>query len=153
MTFERLMSRAFGKESMTFWIFGPRGLTIKDVEHYLAEGGDINRRTEYGNTLLHTAADNQQLDLVEFLIARGADVNARGACGYTPLHYAVDIECNTQCRPNYYSPAEFRVTKLLLQAGADDSLRDENGQTARDVAVEYGEAALYDLLPRRQIPK
>src|SRR5689334_4828287 len=147
MTFERLMSRSFGKESSSFWSFNlsPRGLQVKDVQQYLDEGGDPNRRTEHQQTLLHIAADNGDLDVIKLLIAHGADINARGYRNYTPLHLAVDGDCNTSGRDGRVA-TELPAAKLLIESGADESIRDDDGEIPRDTAVLYGKitAALYD---------
>ena len=134
MSFEHLISRSFGKESSSFWRGGPRGLSIENVRRYLDEGGDPNRRTESGQTLLHIATDNGQVELMQLLVARGADGNARGHHGYTPLHLAVDTDCDTS------------------RLGADELARDDDGETARDVAVAYSrhETQLYDDIPRHR---
>ena len=150
MTLEKLLSRAYGKESSSFWRGGPRGLTIEDVRRYLDAGGDVNGRFESGDTLLQNAASNLQTEIVKLLVARGADVNAKGSHGYTALHDAVDMECNTQSREDYSRASELPLTQILIDAGADETLRDDDNETARDIAVAYGEAetALYDSLPR-----
>jgi len=145
------MSRSFGAESSTFWSGGPRGLRLEEVQRYLDEGGDPNRRTETGQTLLHIAADNGEIDIVGLLLARGADVNARGFHGYTPLHLAVDADCDTSVRDGRRA-TELPLTKALLGFGADESVRDDEGETARDFAVAYGEAEtqFYDQISRNQ---
>jgi hypothetical protein len=151
MTFERLMSRAFGKESSSFRRGGPRGLRMEEVQQYLNDGGDVNRRTEAGQTLLHIAADNSQMDTVRLLVSGGADINAKGYHGYTPLHLAVDMDCNTQSGRDDSRATELPVAKFLIDAGADESVQDDDGETARDIAVAYGkaEADLYDSISRR----
>jgi uncharacterized protein len=153
MTFENLMNRSFGKESSRFWSFslGPCGFQIKDVQRYLDEDGDPNRRTEHQQTLLHIAAQNGDLEVVKLLVARGADLNTKGFHGYTPLHLAVDADCDTSPRDGRRA-TELPLTTLLISLGADESIRDDDGEIARDCAVAYGtrETALYDAIPRRQ---
>jgi ankyrin repeat protein len=137
-TFEQLMKKACDRP--------------EDVERYLQAGGDVNRRTQAGHSLLHLAADNGVVDLIRLLIARGADINAKGYHGYTPLHLAVDVDCNTESRDGRRATA-LPVTETLIQLGADETIRDDDGETARDVAITYGEGevVLYDALPRRQV--
>jgi ankyrin repeat protein len=170
MTFERLMSRSFGKESSNFWSWSlsPRGLQIRDVRQYLDDGGDPNHRNERQQTLLHIAADNGEVEIVKLLLARGVDINARGYRNYTALHLTVDAECVVLTekwlstspwrfrRPQNvtmskdYRLAELSLTKVLIDAGADESARDDDGDTPRDIAVVYGKklAALYDAVSK-----
>ena len=151
LTYEQLMSRSFGKESSSFWSFtlSPRGLQVKDVQRYLDGGGDPNGRTEHQQTLLHIAADNSELDVIKLLISRGADLNAKGFHGYSPLHLAVDADCDTSARKNRRL-SELPVTRLLIESGADEFIRDDEGEIPRDTAVAYGKVAteLYDAIPR-----
>src|SRR4051812_7902027 len=152
MTYERLMSRSFGKESSSFWSFSlsPGGLQIADVRQYLDEGGDVNRRDEHQKTLLHIAADNGELEIIKLLLARGADINARSYRNYTALHLAVDMECvgltekwlstrtwrlwgqQNRMISNDRLVGELPLTKFLIDAGADESARDDDGEIPRD---------------------
>ncbi len=151
MTFERLLSRSFGKESSRFWSSSPRGLTIQDVHAYLDEGGNPNQTKEDAQTLLHIAAQNGDLEIARLLLARGADINAKGYRGYTPLHLAVDSDCDTSGRDGL-APTELSMTRLLLESGADESILDDGGNVPRDTAVAYGNKslALYDSISKRQ---
>src|SRR5262249_24018379 len=111
MTFEKLMRKSFREESL--WRGGPRGLRLKEVQRYLDEGGDPNRRTDSGDTLLHLATSNENIEVIELLLARGADVNARGYRGYTPLSLAVASDCDTAPRDGRHA-TELPLTGLLL---------------------------------------
>jgi len=151
MTFEKLMSRSFGKESSSFWSLSlsPRGLQVKDVQQYLDNGGDPNQRTKDQQTLLHIAADNSDLEIVKLLIAHGAEVNTKGFRGYTPLHLAVDADCDTSARDDRRL-TDLPVTRILIESGADESIRDDEGEVPRDTAVACGKIAiqLYDAISR-----
>ncbi len=67
------------------------------------------------------------------MLANGADVNKANYQGDTPLHTAAfwGIEANI---------------KLLLQYGADRSIKNKNGETAYDVAMAMGYTDLAKLL-------
>ena len=72
-----------------------------------------------GTTLLHVAAEYQNLEAASMLLDRGADVNARadidekGVGGQTPIFHSV-----TQFEDN-----GLPVTRLLVERGADLSVR------------------------------
>lgn len=87
----------------------------------------VHQRSEYnGNTLLHIAANHQQIAAVEFLIDCGADVAARAGEGWQPLHNAA-------------GQGDVELLEVLLAAGAEP--RTEacgDGGTALVHALSYG---------------
>ena len=90
----------------------------------------VNARDEYGHTILHLAAYNNDAESVEEALNCGADVNARDDEGYTALLYAACFG---------YS----KVAKILLQHGAKVNItyRDPNysdGVTVLHVAKMNG---------------
>lgn len=66
------------------------------VEYVLAKGVDINAICYDGKTALHSAAQCNNTEIVEFLIAHGANLNAltkvvnKGDTGQTPLDVAIE---------------------------------------------------------------
>lgn len=114
----------------------------------------VEARNVQGESPLMIAALNGQLALARRLIERKAEVNKPG---WTPLHYAatsatpaspdmvrlllehhayIDAESPNRSTPlmmaaHYGLPA---VVKLLLEEGADPTLRNEQGLTAIDFA-------------------
>ncbi|MDO9134677.1 ankyrin repeat domain-containing protein [Hydrogenophaga sp.] len=94
-------------------------------------------RSHDGDTLLHLACWQKQLDLVPWLVNAGADVNAQGWLQRTPLHYAV----------NEGSERSVLLVRLLLQHGGQPRLRDTLGNTVADWArVEMHGDALRSVL-------
>jgi len=114
---------------------------------------NVEWRSPKDESPLMIAALKGQTDLVRKLIARDADVNKPG---WTPLHYAasgghveilqilldehayIDAESPNKSTPlmmaaRYGTPA---AVKLLLEAGADPSLRNELGLSAVDFAQQ-----------------
>jgi Ankyrin repeats (3 copies) len=77
-----------------------------------------------GNTALHWAAAKGHEAAACWLLQRGALANAPNAAGRTALHSAVA------------NRAERLLPLLVLNGGADLLLRDADGQTPRDWAVE-----------------
>jgi len=112
---------------------------------------------EAGETPLMLAAISNQLELANKLIERGAEVNRKG---WTPLHYAatkghtammrlllennayIDTESPNGTTPlmmaAYYAPP--LAVKLLLEEGADPTLRNQARASALDLALTAGHA-------------
>ncbi len=79
-----------------------------------------------GNTALWFGAQGPRTgreELLKILIAHGAEVNAAGEFGWTPLHMAAW----------WNHPASVRV---LLEKGADPAIKDAEGRTALELAME-----------------
>lgn len=120
---------------------------------------------EAGETPLMLAAINNQLELANKLIERGAEVNRKG---WTPLHYAatkghtammrlllennayIDAESPNGTTPlmmaAYYAPP--LAVKLLLEEGADPTLRNQAKSSALDLAMsseraDHAQSAFY----------
>ena len=64
---------------------------IEAVKQAIADGADVNARSEFGYTPLHFAAQNSRREIAELLIANGADVNAKNESGNTPLDKAINF--------------------------------------------------------------
>lgn len=84
----------------------------------------VHARTEGGNTPLHVACWQKQLAIVALVLAHWPEVDVRGSYGRTPLHYAVH-EGRAISLP---------VVAMLLAAGADPLLKEDNGFSVEDWA-------------------
>lgn len=124
---------------------------------------DVNQRNANGETPLMMAALKGKLDWVKQLVERGARINQDG---WTPLHYAcsgpddgvaawllsqgADINARS---PNGSTPlmmasryGGITTAEILLKAGADAGLRNEQQLTAVDFARAAGRDGLVRLL-------
>ncbi|CAH0484944.1 unnamed protein product [Peronospora farinosa] len=93
---------------------------MASVKAFLASGGDINAKDENGYTPLQAAVSYSHMELVVFLLASGAEVQLGDNEMDTPLHRCETVEC----------------AKVLLDHGAEMNVRNSEGQTPYDVAIE-----------------
>ncbi|KAH9116360.1 hypothetical protein AeMF1_009691 [Aphanomyces euteiches] len=124
-------------------------VTLHCIEH---QGMDKPRckhcNYKNGSTPLHHAACKGHVDVVKVLLAHGAPIDARNSNGDTALHWAsmngqvyfdqeLDTTATNKSRKVPCPPATFngqvQVLKVLLDAGANRHLRNEDGKTARDL--------------------
>lgn len=102
------------------------------AEALLDAGADVlavSRNSECNLPINAAAAGpraDRRPDIIRLLVARGCPVDGRGSpSGHTPLHEAA------------YN-GDLPVVRVLLQAGADRSLRTAEGQTAKEIAGQHG---------------
>ena len=119
------------------WGYILRDPTAAQVETFIDQRGKdcVNSQDASGYTpLLYAARRLGGEEVCSVLLKRGADVNAatRGF-GQTPLHRAVSV-------------GSVEIVALLLQYGAERSVKDSRGKTAYDVAVERSDVRLQALL-------
>lgn len=79
------------------------------------------------NTPLHAAARGSE-EMISLLLDAGANINARNSAGDTPLILAAKFRCSEPLMPAADSAL------LLLECGADASLRNNDGKSAADYA-------------------
>lgn len=93
----------------------------------IGEGANVNLATKYGETPLMYAAKYAErgVGIIPALIEVGADLNAQDRLGRTALSWAV---LNQQPR----------AFELLIGYGADWRMKDFEGKTVFDLAVDWG---------------
>ena len=92
------------------------------VRQLLAEGASPNQRDADGCSPLHWAADRGHCAVIsELLHIADIDLHAIDGDGLTPLHYAALAE-------------QREAAAALLTAGADDLRKNNEGETAQDIA-------------------
>ena len=93
---------------------------------------------------LHVAVEHGQGAAVAELVKLGADVNQTDHQGWTPLHLAVDVAADGA--QQLQARAEIGMIELLLQLGADPSRADRRGLTPRQMAEEWKDVAILEVL-------
>lgn len=101
----------------------------------IAAGADVNYQAP-GNRLaaLHGAVAGKCAASARHLLAAGANIDAQQQGGYTALMAAA-------------ANGLIEILKLLLEHDADPAITDDQGNTARDQALQKGQHGMADLLP------
>jgi len=104
------------------------------IVKWLLEAG-ANPGTELGNSPAALAANRSHWVVVEELVRAGADPNAYTSQGDTLLHLAV------------YGN-RLRMAEILLRHGADATRQNRDGKTPIDIARDFANSQMIDLLRR-----
>ena len=148
--------RPFPSEGSALWAASFYGLE-HTVSHLLtSQRHKVDKKTTWGDTALHRAADNGNIRILELLLSNGADINAKDRNGNTPLHLASSFwpdtpgaearTWNFMVRNARTSEPLLVVTLLLLNHGADVNAVNYEGETALHSFVMRGENSLVQLL-------
>jgi len=144
------------------------------VESMINRGIDVNAKdARFGNTTLHFAVTNEQLEVLRLVLARGADPNLRNKQGSTPLQIATFVRFENQeamrehiidLLLKHHANADIAdrrgvtplmwaagrgnaaVVRRLLHVGANRSLRDSKGRTAINYADKNGHVEVIRVL-------
>jgi len=140
------------------------------VKLLLDNGANATTRVRRRSSLLITALRNNDQRIALMLLNHGADINEPDRSGYTPIALAiaqnnvviveelikrgVDFKIsNTSARtvpPLFMAvkQGQYKIAKLLLEAGVDVNLRTKEGHTALQLAKLYKHKKLIELLKR-----
>jgi ankyrin repeat protein len=116
----------------------------------ILNGADINARNRLGLNPLEVAIETLDSSVLKHVLEKSPLLNAVGPDGMPILHTSIDAEVEAAL---YDEDTEGRkaepsaqLTSLLLQAGADKSLRNNRGETPLQVAERRGHSAAAHLL-------
>ncbi|KAJ3508272.1 hypothetical protein NLJ89_g5849 [Agrocybe chaxingu] len=112
------------------------------LEVFEQGGFDINCQDGLGNTPLHNAVLNGSTDVLEHILSHEeCDVDPVNRLQKaTPLHLAVQIQ-HVELRRH--------TVQSLLEAGADITIKDKNGETALDL-LSLDDTKTRDLIRKSQ---
>ena len=99
------------------------------IDVLVKAGANIQAQDDGGWTPLHCACRNLGLEAVTALLKHGALVNAQDGSLLTPLH----------CAAGHAGEGAAEVVDLLLRWEADETIVNDEGETAADVVGEYVE--------------
>lgn len=106
------------------------------VKELVALGADLESLDKLGNTPLHLAIENLNVEVVRVLIEAGADVNKKTADGsWTPLAHACDAVSDAASQLNKTPDNE--LLRLLVAHGADVDSPTWQGLTPLELLGSY----------------
>ncbi|KAM4687735.1 ankyrin repeat and SOCS box protein 10 isoform 2-T2 [Discoglossus pictus] len=131
----RIWSMTYEEEfTCPLYVTANRGYT-DCLQLLLKEGADVDFAPG-GESALHGACENSQVECVKILLRYGANPNAGSQEGTQPLH-----RCKT--------PQSYHCAKLLIQYGAHvNSQSEDEEETPLHVAARHGLHELVDLYLR-----
>ncbi|WP_187387501.1 ankyrin repeat domain-containing protein [Weissella muntiaci] len=118
---------------------GAQGRT--EILAYMLEHSqpDEQIHNRFGGNALIPAAEKGHIDNVRLLLADGREnINHQNNFGYTALIEAVALRDGSETYQE--------IVRILLENGADQSIRDNDGKTALDYANQYNYVAIRALL-------
>lgn len=142
------------------------------VANLLKEGANVNVRDRGGMTPLHWAAYSGDFEVLKALIAHGANVKTRQRGGeFTPLHFLaytahdhkhwreetelllahgaeINARDNEGSTPLFWAAwqGNKELVKLLLDKGADVSLKGKENMTVLEMTKVYQQTEIYKLI-------
>ena len=104
----------------------------------LRHGADVTSTNRFGGTALIPASEHGHTETVRILINAGVPVDHVNELGWTAMLEAIVL--------NDGSADQVDVVRQLIGAGADTSIRDQNGRTPRSLAAAKGYDEIVDLI-------
>lgn len=104
----------------------------------VAQGADINAKTDGGDSVLAIAILRNNMNYVPFLLDRGANINEKNKDNITPLLYAAHN-------------GKALIVRYLLAHGADPKVVGPDGITALHLGVEQGNFAIVEMLLQKGV--
>lgn len=120
----------------------------RTIRYLVRKGANVNHRGHWGNTPLHWACDQLQMDVIRVLLECGADPNSLNDCGNAPLHFVMepsillpntttnDNNNTTTATTNRMEDVIPSIIRLLVQYGARRNTRNRRNETPLMVNIQ-----------------
>jgi len=114
----------------------------KAIELLLQQGADVNIPDPTGRNALLVSVDSHQKEYIGLFVSNGIDINSQDNDGNVALHYPL---INVLKNKMYLTYSK-ELVKILVEEGADPHIRNKEGKSPMDMAVEAADNELIDLL-------
>jgi ankyrin repeat protein len=114
----------------------------KAIELLFLEGADVNILDPMGKNALLVSIGSHQIGYIKLLVSTGIDINSQNNYGNTALHYPIF----NVLKNKMYLPYSKEIVKNLVEEGADPNVKNKDGKTPMDLAVESEENELINLM-------
>ena len=134
---------AKNKEGFTPLLLAVQRMGNEEAIKYLIQNGaSLDITDPQGRNALLLSVDSNQRGYIGFLVSNGMNINSQDNNGNTVLHYVY----NKVLENNFFIPFAKDLAKDLLKEGADPHIKNNEGKSPMDLAVESGEKELIELL-------
>lgn len=116
----------------------------KDLRASIKKLDNINITDKYGNTLLHKASSNANIELIKFLIENGININAQNNNGNTALFLLLQTLFNTD--KNMINMIKCNILLLTASTNANIDLIKFLIENGIDINTQNGNTTLYLVL-------
>lgn len=112
---------------------------VEGTRLLISAGAIIDSPSSLSMTALHHAVRKSDLDVARVLVQAGANVNALTDWKDTPLHYVLRYK---SWEPRNDALIRINLCKLLIGAGADRDIENDEGETAYEIAKKHSHPGL-----------
>jgi len=108
---------------------------LDTVKSFIEAGYNVNSSEpgDFGSSLLHNAIRYGQMEIFNYLIVHGANIDFVDAVGWTPLMESI-------------IDSKLEFGKILVEKGADRTIKNKKGDTAKMLATKFGKNDFLEFL-------
>eukprot|EP01105_Mastigella_eilhardi_P000961 TRINITY_DN1120_c0_g1_i1.p1 TRINITY_DN1120_c0_g1~~TRINITY_DN1120_c0_g1_i1.p1 ORF type:complete len:1221 (-),score=409.90 TRINITY_DN1120_c0_g1_i1:38-3700(-) len=147
---------------------------LAKVEQLVKDGANLSEKTSSGDTVMHLAVQQPDAAVINFLIRNHAVMDLKNQEGNTPLHYAVaegrvgyvglmikngaklsapDKNGNPCLHLAVLCGMPPEMVRFMLKSGADSLVKNTEGKTAPQIALELEDVELVEVFSKFMLEK
>lgn len=124
-------------------------LEMQDTFNTVIDDCELRVKDANGNNVLHALARTQNVSMIQRVIAKAPDLlHDENASGRTPL---AELARRAERMPYQMDDKFITAARVMINAGADPSVQDENGRSLLHYAVAQDRQTFIEFLFARKI--